>query len=62
MLDEHREANRPSCDTLEEPLDLVSVLAPRLPAFDTVPLDGLTLWRPLRNASSFPRRRESTRH
>ncbi|MCY3913266.1 MAG: bifunctional adenosylcobinamide kinase/adenosylcobinamide-phosphate guanylyltransferase [Chloroflexi bacterium] len=40
----HR-AERPAhWDTLEEPLDLVTALAPRLPNYDTVLLDCLTLW------------------
>ncbi len=40
----HR-AERPAhWDTLEEPLDLETALAPRLPAYDTMLLDCLTLW------------------
>ena len=40
----HR-AERPAhWDTLEEPLDLATSLARRLPDFDTVLLDCLTLW------------------
>ena len=40
----HR-ADRPAdWTTLEEPVDLVTALEPRLPDFDTVLLDCLTLW------------------
>ena len=40
----HR-AERPALwDTLEEPRDLATALAPRLPDYDTVLLDCLTLW------------------
>ena len=40
----HR-AERPAAwETLEEPIDLATALAPRLPAYDTVLLDCLTLW------------------
>lgn len=40
----HR-AERPAAwSTLEEPVDLVAALAPRLPNHDTVLLDCLTLW------------------
>ena len=40
----HR-AERPAhWDTLEEPLDLATALTPRLPGYDTVLLDCLTLW------------------
>ncbi len=39
------QAERPAdWHTLEEPLDLVTTLGPRLPAVDTVLLDCLTLW------------------
>ena len=39
------QAERPAdWHTLEEPLDLVTALAPRLPDYDTVLLDCLTLW------------------
>ena len=40
----HRAERPADWDTLEEPLDPASALAPRLPAFDTVLLDCLTLW------------------
>ena len=40
----HR-ADRPAdWTTLEEPVDVVTALAPRLPDFDTILLDCLTLW------------------
>lgn len=40
----HR-AERPNdWDTVEEPLDLATAVAPRLPRYDTVLLDCLTLW------------------
>jgi len=39
------QAERPAdWETLEEQIDLATALAPRLPAFDTVLLDCLTLW------------------
>ena len=40
----HRAERPADWYTLEEPLDLVTVLAPRLPDYDTVLLDCLTLW------------------
>ena len=40
----HRAERPTDWDTLEEPLDLVTALAPRLPDYDTVLLDCLTLW------------------
>ena len=40
----HRAERPRHWGTLEEPLDLVTALAPRLPDFDTVLLDCLTLW------------------
>ena len=40
----HRAERPADWTTLEEPVDLVTALAPRLPDFDTVLLDCLTLW------------------
>ena len=40
----HRAERPADWDTLEEPIDLVTALAPRLPDYDTVLLDCLTLW------------------
>ena len=40
----HRAERPTDWHTLEEPLDLVTALAPRLPDYDTVLLDCLTLW------------------
>ena len=40
----HREARPTDWDTLEEPVDLAAVIAPRLHRYDTVLLDCLTLW------------------
>lgn len=40
----HRKERPAHWDTLEEPLDLATALAPRLPGYDTVLLDCLTLW------------------
>ena len=40
----HRAERPADWHTLEEPLDLVTALAPRLPNYDTVLLDCLTLW------------------
>ena len=40
----HRAERPTDWDTLEEPLDLVTALEPRLPDYDTVLLDCLTLW------------------
>ena len=40
----HRSDRPAEWDTLEEPLDLVSALRPRLAAYNTVLLDCLTLW------------------
>lgn len=43
-IEAHR-AERPNdWDTLEEPLDLATAVAPPLPRYDTVLLDCLTLW------------------
>ncbi|MCY4114465.1 MAG: bifunctional adenosylcobinamide kinase/adenosylcobinamide-phosphate guanylyltransferase [Chloroflexi bacterium] len=43
-IEAHRAERPADWDTLEEPLDLVTALAPRLPDYDTVLLDCLTLW------------------
>ena len=40
----HRAERPADWTTLEEPIDLMTALAPRLPEFDTVLLDCLTLW------------------
>lgn len=40
----HRAERPGNWDTLEEPLDLATAVAPRLPDYDTVLLDCLTLW------------------
>lgn len=40
----HRAERPRGWATLEEPVDLVTALAPRLPGFDTVLIDCLTLW------------------
>lgn len=40
----HRAERLAHWDTLEEPRDLVAALTPRLPDYDTVLLDCLTLW------------------
>ncbi len=40
----HRAERPAGWDTLEEPLDVAAALAPRLPDYDTVLLDCLTLW------------------
>lgn len=40
----HRQERPAAWSTIEEPVDLVTALAPRLPGFDTVLLDCLTLW------------------
>ena len=40
----HRAERPRGWATLEEPVDLVTALAPRLPDFDTVLIDCLTLW------------------
>ena len=40
----HRESRPAAWDTLEEPIDLGSALAPLLHHYDTVLLDCLTLW------------------
>ncbi len=40
----HRAERPADWTTLEEPVDVVTALAPRLPDFDTVLLDCLTLW------------------
>ena len=40
----HRAERPTDWHTLEEPLNLVTALAPRLPDYDTVLLDCLTLW------------------
>ena len=43
-IEAHR-AERPAAwDTLEEPIDVATALAPPLPKYDTVLLDCLTLW------------------
>jgi len=43
-IEAHRAERPAGWDTLEEPIDLVTALAPRLPSYDTVLLDCLTLW------------------
>ena len=40
----HREGRPADWDTLEEPVDLVTAITPRLHCYDTVLLDCLTLW------------------
>ena len=40
----HRAERPADWTTLEEPVDVVTALAPRLPEFDTILLDCLTLW------------------
>lgn len=40
----HRQSRPATWDTLEEPLDIVTALAPLLPRYDTILLDCLTLW------------------